>query len=80
MEVTPTDRDDTRGMSLRELVLEVRDDMKAVRAKVDTHLLEHAIVRGQQRGEARILGFGRSGIALIVSLVSATATIWSALH
>lgn len=66
-------------MTLRELVLEVRDDVKRVRAQVDTHLLEHAIAKGQARGEARVLGIGRSALAIAISLVSSAVAIASVL-
>jgi hypothetical protein len=66
-QVTTPD-DGTRGMTLRELVLEVRADVKGVGAKVDTHLLEHAQWKGQRTGEARVLGVGRSALALSISV------------
>lgn len=67
-------------MTLRELVLEVRQDVKSQTAKLDTHLLEHAMAKGRQQGEKRILGIARSTFAVMVSVGGLIVAIWSAVH
>lgn len=72
----PAANEGTIGLTLRELVLEVRQDVKGVKAMVDTHLLEHAQVKGQAKGEARIFGMARSSVAILVSILSGAAAVW----
>lgn len=72
--------DATRGLTLRELVLEVRADGKETKGKVDAHLQAHAVSDGVQRGEAKVLGFAKSTIAIIVSISSAAIAILTGLH
>jgi hypothetical protein len=80
-EVTkPQDNEDTRGLTLRELVLEVRNDLKDVKIKFGMHILEHAEVHGRAQGEARLFGIARSSLAVIVSVASGVAAIWGILH
>lgn len=72
--------EETQGLTLRELVLEVRQDVKGVKAQLDTHLLEHAMSKGRVMGEARIFGMARSSLAVMVSVISGIAAVWSLVH
>lgn len=66
--------------SWRDVYTLVQDSGERIEEKVDKlaerfdqHLLEHAGNAGERRGEARVLGFGRSTVALVVSLLSGMA-------
>ena len=76
----PQDDDATRGLTLRELVLEVRTDLKGLSKAFDGHLREHAESDGVTRGEARVFGFARSSIAIAVAVISAFTAVWSLVH
>lgn len=70
--------DATRGLTLRELVIEVRGDGKDLLRRFEKHLNEHAESHGQVKGEAKVFGMARSGLALIISLIGIAMTIASA--
>lgn len=70
--------DATRGLTLRELVIEVRDDGKDMLRRFEKHLNEHAESKGQSRGEAKVFGMARSAVALLISLVGIAITVVSA--
>lgn len=74
----PQEDDATRGLTLRELVLEVRNDGKDLKAKFGLHLVEHARTEGVAKGEAKVFGMARSAIAIAIALISMAVTVISA--
>ena len=76
----PQDDDATRGLTLRELVLEVRGDTKNLRKDFEKHMVSHAIEDAIHSGELRVFGFARSGIAIFLSILSAAVAAATALH
>lgn len=71
----PREDDATRGLTLRELVLEARGDIKDLKSQFGLHKLEHAEALGKTKGEAKVFGMARSGLALIISLVGIAITV-----
>lgn len=63
---------DTRLDILTE-VGEAKTEVAGLRAKIDTHLLEHATTNGVRAGERKVFGLAKSTIALIVSILSGIA-------
>jgi hypothetical protein len=47
--------DETRGLTLRELVLEVRADVKDVKSKFGLHLVDHAVAQGAAQARKGML-------------------------
>lgn len=76
----PQDDDATRGLTLRELVLEVRSDTKSLQRDFDAHRRWHAEREGVHTGEARIFGYARSSIAIVVSIISALVAVVGAVQ
>lgn len=74
--------------SWRDVHTLVRDSSERIEGKLDsltaafsTHLLEHAAAageaRGREAGQNRIIGLGRSTVALIVSILAGAASLAS---
>lgn len=80
MSERPQDDDATRGLTLRELVLEVRYDTKVIGTTLSDHLRAHAEEDGQTRGESKVFGIARSGLAVSISILSATIAVLAAFH
>lgn len=77
---TPRQQEDeaTRGLTLRELVLEARGDIKDLKTQFGMHKIEHAAKAGEAKGEAKVFGMARSGLALVISLIGIAMTVASA--
>lgn len=66
----------------KDLMAEVQGlgtEVAGLGAKVDTHLLEHAISKGQRQQTDRIFGIARSSLAVIISIGALGVTLYNAL-
>lgn len=65
------------------LVRDTREDLtneiRGIGAKLDTHLLEHAITKGKQAQTDRLFGIARSSIAVIISIGALGVAAYNAL-
>ena len=76
----PNEDDATRGLTLRELVLRVEVKVDTLTNQFENHLREHANEDGQTRGEAKVFGIARSGIAIALAIIGTAISALTALH